>query len=237
MRRVAFAQLSLPGPTPMSDEAMKQPEDELGRLSRAIPLWFAETFYFSPLYSSIAALGASTSRRHRRPAIFPTDWTVENLKKLVETPPDGLDYIFTGSLKREGAEFVLDPAGLGGEEAARAQAVHGPLDRGDRRRRAHEAPRVRPRVHGMGPLPRGLGHPLRRALARRRGSTPSGPSSGSSSSRRSLLPKEQLPRALRRSSTRSPARVQPARLLARLDLAAPPGPRRSAWRRASPRSS
>ena len=31
---------------------MRQPEDELGRLSRAIPLWFAETFYFSPLYSS-----------------------------------------------------------------------------------------------------------------------------------------------------------------------------------------
>jgi hypothetical protein len=108
LRRVAFAQLSLPGAYPDPEEAMKLPEDELGRLSRALPLWFAETFYFSPLYSSIAALGClHAADAPRRPAIFSTDWTVENLQKLVDSTTNGLDYIFTGSLKREGAEFVL----------------------------------------------------------------------------------------------------------------------------------
>ena len=86
VRRVAFAQLALPGAYPDIEAAMKQPEDELGRLSRAIPLWFAETFYFSPAYSPIAALGCfHEADGAKRPAIFPTDWTVENLGQLVDT--------------------------------------------------------------------------------------------------------------------------------------------------------
>ena len=87
---------------------MKEPEDELGRLSRGIPLWLAETFHFSPLYSAVAALGCfHDSDGSRRPVIFSAEWTVENMKKLVETTSDGLDYIFTGWLKREGEEFAL----------------------------------------------------------------------------------------------------------------------------------
>jgi hypothetical protein len=107
MRRIAFAQLSVPGAYPDPDAAMRQPEDDLGRLSRALPLWFAETFYFSPLYSPIAALGCLHEGTKRSRAIFSTDWTVDNLKKLVETAAGGLDYIFTGSLRREGAGYVL----------------------------------------------------------------------------------------------------------------------------------
>jgi hypothetical protein len=108
MRRVAFTQISLPNAYPDPQEAMKQPEDELGRLSRALPLWFAETFYFSPLYSSIAALGClQAGGAPKRPAIFAADWSTENLKKLIDTTTDGLDYIFTGSLRREAAEYVL----------------------------------------------------------------------------------------------------------------------------------
>jgi hypothetical protein len=107
LRRVAFTQLALPNAYPDPDAAMKLPEDELGRLSRAIPLWFAETFHFSPLYSSIAALGCMhDGGGPKRPAIFATEWTVDNLKKLVETS-NGLDYIFTGTLRRDGEEFVL----------------------------------------------------------------------------------------------------------------------------------
>jgi hypothetical protein len=107
LRRVAFGQLALPGAYADVGAAMKEPEDEMGRLSRAIPLWLAETFYFSPLYSSFAALGCLHDiDGSRRPAILTTDWTVESMKKLVETA-DGLDYIFTGTLKREGAEHVL----------------------------------------------------------------------------------------------------------------------------------
>lgn len=109
LRRVAFAQLSLPGAYPDVGAAMRQPEDELGRYSRGIPLWLAETFYFSPLYSSIAALGClHEPDGSRRQVIFPAEWTVDNLKKLVETTADGLDYVFTGSLKREGEDFLLD---------------------------------------------------------------------------------------------------------------------------------
>src|SRR5690606_1197822 len=37
LRRIAFAQLALPG-YPNLGEAMKKPEDELGRLCRALPL-------------------------------------------------------------------------------------------------------------------------------------------------------------------------------------------------------
>ncbi len=108
LRRVAFTQLSLPTAYPDPEAAMKLPEDELGRLSRALPLWFAETFYFSPLYSPIAALGCMHEPGGvRRPMIFSTEWTVDNLKKLIETTPSGLDYIFTGTLRREGPEFIL----------------------------------------------------------------------------------------------------------------------------------
>ena len=108
LRRVAFTQLSLPGAYADPDAASRLPEDELGRLSRAIPLWFAETFFFSPLYTSVAALGAiHEPGAPTRPALFPTDWTVDNLKKLESTTSGGLDYIFTGSLKRDGAELVL----------------------------------------------------------------------------------------------------------------------------------
>jgi hypothetical protein len=108
MRRIAFAQLALPGAYADVDAAMRLHEDEMGRLSRAIPLWFAETFYFSPAYSSVAALGCYHGEDGvRRPAIFPSDWTIDNLKQLAETHTDGLDYVFTGSLKREGAEMSL----------------------------------------------------------------------------------------------------------------------------------
>jgi hypothetical protein len=108
LRRVAFTQLALPGAYADFKAAIKQPEDGLGRLSRALPLWLAETFYFSPLYSSIAALGCMHEPDGtRRPMIFAEDWTADNLRKLADTTTDGLDYIFTGSLRIEADEHVL----------------------------------------------------------------------------------------------------------------------------------
>jgi len=108
LRRVAFTQLSLPGAHADVEAAMRQPLDELGRLSLAVPLWFAETFHFSHLYASIAALGCfHEADGARRPAIFPTDWTVENIQQLAETSTDGVDYVFTGSLRRTAGEFLL----------------------------------------------------------------------------------------------------------------------------------
>jgi hypothetical protein len=107
LRRVAFTQLALPGVYADVEAAMREPEDELARMSRAIPLWFAETFYFSPVYTSVAALGCVSSGGARRPVIFPAEWGIENLRQLVKETTAGLDYVFIGSLKREGAETVL----------------------------------------------------------------------------------------------------------------------------------
>lgn len=102
LRRIAFAQLALPG-VPEIMELAKQPEDELGRLSRGLPLWLAETFYFSPHYSPIAAVGLLGSHY----ALFGAEWTTENLRQLVETNKEPLDYIFTGALRRVADDHEL----------------------------------------------------------------------------------------------------------------------------------
>ena len=110
LRRIAFAQLALPGAYPDILAAQALPEDELGRLSRAIPLWFAETFYFSPHYAPIAAIGlfqpAGTTLKH--PVIFGAEWTTDNLRQLCDSPNgDGLDYIFTGALRQKAGDYEL----------------------------------------------------------------------------------------------------------------------------------
>jgi len=109
VRRVAFAQLALPG----LDEAAK-PEDELGRLSRAIPLWLAETFSYSPLYAPVAAIGVQHSPGNPgHYALFPSEWTTDNLRQLVDSArgeaggAGGLDYIFTGSLQEKNGDVTL----------------------------------------------------------------------------------------------------------------------------------
>ncbi len=107
LRRVAFAQLALPG-IPELAEMAQQPEEELGRLSRALPLWMAETFHFSPHYHAIAVVG--TFGQPGQPAhyaLFPTEFTAENLRQLVDSAEGGLDYVFTGALRRQAGDFEL----------------------------------------------------------------------------------------------------------------------------------
>jgi hypothetical protein len=107
LRHIAFAQLALPGAYTDVAGAMGKPEDELGRLSRALPLWLAETFYFSTAYTPIAAVGVlSRPGQPAQPMIFPAEWSPENLRQLVETSA-GLDYIFTGALRAVGDEFEV----------------------------------------------------------------------------------------------------------------------------------
>jgi hypothetical protein len=110
VRRIAFAQLALPGAYPDVLAAQARPEDELGRLSRALPLWFAETFYFSPHYAPIAAVAVlqPPGGAPKEPFIFGAEWTTENLRQLVESPNgDGLDYIFTGALRQQSGDYEL----------------------------------------------------------------------------------------------------------------------------------
>jgi hypothetical protein len=103
LRRVAFAQCALPGLDNAAARAA-QPEDALGRLSRGLPLWFAETFGASAGYETNAAIGVS-DRKHY--AIFPTDWTAENIRQLNDTTEGGLDYVLTGALRNRNDDFEL----------------------------------------------------------------------------------------------------------------------------------
>lgn len=107
LRRIAFAQLALPG-YPEIEAAINRPEDELGRLSRALPLWFAETFYFAANYAPVAAVGIITPpSAPTRYMIFGGEWTTDNLRQLVDTTDGGLDYVFTGALRATASDYEL----------------------------------------------------------------------------------------------------------------------------------
>ena len=107
VRRIAFGQLALPG-RPDLGEAMLKPEDEIGRLSRALPLWLAETFYFSTAYAPVAVVGVMN-----RPALpshamlFGAEWTTDNLRQLVDTAGEGIDYLVTGALREMAGEYEV----------------------------------------------------------------------------------------------------------------------------------
>jgi len=83
---------------------MGQPEDDLARLSRGLPLWLSETMYFCPHYAPTAAIGMAGKEHY---AIFATEWTTENLRQLVATTTGGLDYVFTGALRHRSGEYDL----------------------------------------------------------------------------------------------------------------------------------
>lgn len=107
LRRVAFAQLSLPG-LPEPEELAKQPEEELGRLSRALPLWLAETFYFTPHYAPIGIVGVvNTPGTPGHYALLPTEMNPDNLRQIVDSTEGGLDYIFTGALRQSAGDYEL----------------------------------------------------------------------------------------------------------------------------------
>ncbi len=103
LRRVAFGQLALVGLKDFA-EVMKRPEDELGRLSRGIPLWLSEMLFFSANYTTIAAVPLK-GREHY--ALFNAEWAPEHMRQLVETVEGGLDYVFTGALEQKHADYEL----------------------------------------------------------------------------------------------------------------------------------
>jgi hypothetical protein len=108
LRRVAFAQLAVEGIYEDPAKAAMAPEEEYARLARALPLWLAETFYFSPVYTSYAAIalvreadGASF------PLLLEREWTAEDVRQLVDSTAEGLDYVITGLLTRTMGEHQL----------------------------------------------------------------------------------------------------------------------------------
>jgi len=103
LRRIAFGQLAVLGVKDFA-EVMKRPEDELGRLSRGVPLWLAEALFFSANYSASAAI-ATMSREHY--GLFNGEWAPEQIRQLVESTEGGIDYVFTGALQQKNADYEL----------------------------------------------------------------------------------------------------------------------------------
>ena len=103
LRRVAFAQLAVPGMAEVM-QASAQPEDEQGRLARAIPLWLAETFSFSGGYVAATAVALKGTLHY---ALLPVEWSVENVRQLSETSAGGLDYVVTGALRNRSGDYEL----------------------------------------------------------------------------------------------------------------------------------
>jgi hypothetical protein len=102
-RRVAFAQLSQLN-TPDVMERMKKPEDQLGRFCRGFPLWMAETFQYAPHYSPMGVVGTINKEHY---AIFGSEWSLSNLRELVSTSKESLDYVFTGTLQNKSDDYQL----------------------------------------------------------------------------------------------------------------------------------
>jgi hypothetical protein len=108
LRRIAFTQLGLPDAYSDLGAAMRAPEDELGRLSRALPAWFSEVFFYSPLYDPAAAIAiVDQADGSRLPVIFLADWSAEHIRQLVDTTSESLDYAVTGTLRHRAGDYEL----------------------------------------------------------------------------------------------------------------------------------
>lgn len=103
VRRLAFAQLALPGLANAAERAAR-PEDDLGRLTRGFPLWLAETFASSNGYESIAALGVMGQDHY---ALFHVEWAAENIRQLSDSVEGGVDYVVTGAVRNRNDDFEL----------------------------------------------------------------------------------------------------------------------------------
>jgi hypothetical protein len=102
-RRVAFGQIALVGVSDL-EARMVRPEDAAGRFSRGLPLWLHEMMYFCPNYIPVAAVGLAHGAHL---ALFPSEWTAQNIRQLVDTSPEGLDYVFTGAFQEKAGDSHL----------------------------------------------------------------------------------------------------------------------------------
>lgn len=102
-RRLAFGQLALLGDAETMEKA-KRPEDELGRFTRGFPLWMAETFFYAPQYDPVAGIGMFSPEHY---ALFPLEWTSDNIRQLDQSTEGGVDYVLTGAVRDHNGDFEL----------------------------------------------------------------------------------------------------------------------------------
>lgn len=103
LRRIAFAQLALPGLADWAERAAR-PEEALGRLTRGFPLWLADAFGSSEGYDALAAVGVMGQDHY---ALFATEWSADNIRQLTDTVEGGLDYVLTGAVRNRNDDFEL----------------------------------------------------------------------------------------------------------------------------------
>jgi hypothetical protein len=103
LRRVAFGQLAVLGLEDV-EETMKRPEEELGRLSRGIPLWLAETLCHSVNWMAITAV-ATVQKEHY--GMFSAEWSSENIRQLVDSTDGAFDYVFTGTVRQKFSDYEM----------------------------------------------------------------------------------------------------------------------------------
>lgn len=103
LRRIAFAQCTLPGQADAVERGTK-PEDDTGRFCRGLPLWFAETFAVAAGYEPVAAVALSSRQQY---FLFPVEWSADNIRELNESSAGGLDYVVTFALRNKNDDFEL----------------------------------------------------------------------------------------------------------------------------------
>jgi hypothetical protein len=101
LRRVAFAQSALLGEQNLAERAA-QPEDTAGRFTRGFALWLAETFHASAGYEALAGIGTFAPKHF---ALFPVEWTADNVRQLSDSVDGGLDYVITSALRHRNADY------------------------------------------------------------------------------------------------------------------------------------
>jgi len=107
-RRIAFTQLALPGAYFDVMQEMNMPEDDLAKLSKAIPLWLSEGFLSSSAYTPITAIAfIEFADGSRNPMIFDAEWSTEQLRQMNESNSDHVDYAVTGILKHRAGDYEL----------------------------------------------------------------------------------------------------------------------------------
>ncbi|MDB4474490.1 hypothetical protein N9023_05730 [Opitutaceae bacterium] len=102
-KTVAFAQIALPDHD-NTDELSQKPEEALGRFCRGLPMWLAESLYFSPQYNSLGVVGILEQKSYM---MFPVSWTADNIRQLTETSGFQIDYVVTGDLREQDGDYEL----------------------------------------------------------------------------------------------------------------------------------
>lgn len=103
-KTVAFAQIALPDHD-NTDELSQNPEEALGRFCRGLPMWLAESLYFSPQYNSLGVVGILEQKSYM---MFPVSWTADNIRQLIETSGFQIDYVVTGDLREQDGDYELN---------------------------------------------------------------------------------------------------------------------------------